>query len=356
MAELGCTDKYNSINDFKLTDYEYLFFDIFARNGEVVAVCPIYTEFFIIYENVEVYCGTTKLKQIEKHAHAGKNHECVANIVYKLEEGMIPKDGTPVSLEIEVKYEHNGELKTKKFDIEHVTLTKKFFMTVGTLFKTDYDLFEKYYRYYMSQGVEYFFLYYNGSLEEEKNVKKYINRDEKGNILLIEWNYHYWNNTELEGKKNYFRHHAQIGQLNHVLYKYHKPLTQYAIFNDFDEYLHNKYDKLSDLVKKHNKENYVFYNHWTKPRNPYKFEDDVPRKVFITSQHSTNERLKYIAKVDNVYIAGVHYVIRFNKYSRKVQSYQSNDNMMMHFISLSKFYKQTRPKNIRNFAWIEYDF
>jgi hypothetical protein len=81
---------------------------------------------------------------------------------------------------------------------------------------------------YTFHVTEFFFLYYNGILTPE--IRKYFAKE---SILLLEWNFNYWNRILNRGNMQL---HAQIGQIHHALCKYGKVLSEYMIFCDYDEY------------------------------------------------------------------------------------------------------------------------
>ena len=87
----------------------------------------------------------------------------------------------------------------------------KYTLTITTCFKDDYELFPMWYDYYTKQGVEFFYMYYNGKITDE--IKELF---DKPNVILHEWDFNYWSPYA------HRLHYAQMGQLQHALHKYGK--------------------------------------------------------------------------------------------------------------------------------------
>ena len=81
----------------------------------------------------------------------------------------------------------------------------------------------------MKQGVDHFYMYYNGKLTQE-----IIDKFNFPNVTLIEWDFRYWNCM----KTYKWGHHAQMGQLSDAIYRYGKDNYDYMIFNDMDEFFY----------------------------------------------------------------------------------------------------------------------
>lgn len=132
------------------------------------------------------------------------------------------------SIKVNVKLTNN---MTKTYELKHIYESKKtnnHFLALTTLFKHDHYLFPIFYNYYKAQGVQHFYMYYNGIITEEIN-KLFAKQD----VTLVEWRFHYWNPPGIK-----YPHHAQMGQMHHALYRYGKDNYEYMIFCDLDEYLH----------------------------------------------------------------------------------------------------------------------
>ena len=276
-------------NSFYLSEnnYKVLFFDIFIKNDFIYLISPIYnipyseTDINIIYQN-------KKLIFFEKHIK--NTYEPISIYKYKIKTN-------EKTINITVKY----------LDlIKHFTLVvnpnNKKFLTLNTLFKTDYKLINLFYDYYKKQGVEHFYLYYNGKLNDEIS-----SLFKKPDITLIEWNYRYMSDAK-------YKHHAQLGSLNHCLYKYGKESSEYMIFNDFDEYLRiNPNITIFDFLKNNDYDILQFNNIWADTLDgilPNKFPDK-----FRASKKKSNykNRSKNIYKCESVEKIGIHFCDYFNK-------------------------------------------
>jgi hypothetical protein len=231
--------KYN--NDF------YLFFDIFIKNNDLFIIVPIYDK-FILDEN-KLYIIFNNKQLILKEA-----------IKYIEYEGIII-----LKFEINSELNINNEFKiiydkiTSFINIELIIKDKINIINnnicISTLFKDDYFLLDTWIEYYSKKNLTDFYLYVNSKIEKIKdklsNILKKYNRY---NITIIEWDFNYWNNTPK------FKHHAQIGMLNHCLYNYAKNFN-YWLNIDLDEYINNIniIDNNFDL--------YLYNNRWAKLEN-----------------------------------------------------------------------------------------
>jgi len=191
------------------------------------------------------------------------------------------------------------------------------FLAVTTLFKHDHRLFPLFYNYYKEQGVDHFFMYYNGVITEE--IKKVF---DKPDVTLVEWNFHYWNTHGVK-----YIHHAQTGQMHHALYKYAKDVYDYMIFCDLDEYLHipknkciteiapNSEEYIDNTIRKFitnnpNIEVFGFCNFWSDtidgsiPSSPH-----LPKKFLaVRDPVEYLERSKNIYKVASINTIGIHQI------------------------------------------------
>ena len=197
------------------------------------------------------------------------------------------------------------------------TKNKQNFLALTTLFKNDYYLFPLFYNYYKEQGVQHFYMYYNGIVTPE--ISKIF---DKPDVTLVEWNFHYWNPRGVK-----YPHHAQMGQMHHALYKYGKDIYDYMIFCDLDEYLHIPKNKFIEsephnltqyndntlkqfIINKPDIDIFGFCNFWANtiddsiPSTPY-----LPKNFLAVSEPTEYlERSKNIYKVSSINTIGVHQV------------------------------------------------
>jgi hypothetical protein len=134
---------------------------------------------------------------------------------------------------------HYGGI-AKDYTIPHLQSETKVTLALSTLFKDDYALINVFYQYYWNQGVTHFYMYYNGRLSDDVLSKYNL-----PGVTLIEWDFPYWN------RDCRFRHHAQMGQMHHALYKYGKDMNEYMILCDLDEYCHVPNSSLVDYFGRH---------------------------------------------------------------------------------------------------------
>ena len=304
---------------FAINNQKLLFFDIYYKNNKIYLIMPIYnapacTDHITVTINNEIL----KLKE----SHVKDSNEPILIYIYHY---ITP----PTSLiKVNVKLINNV---IKSYDLEHIctnqnpnpnpnqniTKTKNNFLALTTLFKNDYMLFPLFYNYYKEQGVQHFYMYYNGIITPE--ISKIFN---KPDVTLVEWNFHYWNPRGVK-----YPHHAQMGQMHHALYKYGKDIYDYMIFCDLDEYLHipkNKFietttpnitqysdNTLQQFIKnKPDIDIFGFCNFWantiddTIPNIPH-----LPKKFLAVSEPTEYlERSKNIYKVSSINTIGIHQI------------------------------------------------
>ena len=222
--------KIDTIHSFPLEDETFLFFDIFARNNEVVLLYPEYIDVSLVV--VSLNNENLSIKWIDDTGGCG--HSPIHVVVYSLPE--TPADN---QLSISVKYMD----KENDFTISYFETadSNKKRLTLTTLFKDDFYLLDFFFAYYQNQGVEHFYMYYNGKLADLK--EKFVLKENPA-ITWLEWDHQYH-------KEGYICYQAQISQVNHALYKYGKPYSEYMTFCDLDEYLSVRMEKLTmiDVVK-----------------------------------------------------------------------------------------------------------
>jgi hypothetical protein len=295
---------FDDVNLFMIEKDKYLFFDIFCKNNELVLICPVYNRTYTKYNNIVIkHNGNIlQIKDIVKKIE----REPIVVIIFNIE--------MTEMTEINVEVSYNNIINN--YNLCNHTSTQNKTLAQTTLMKDDYKLIDIFHQYYLDQGVQYFYIYYNGILTDE--IKKLFERD---NVKLIGWNYHYWN------KKPLFEHHAQLGQMYHALYKYGKCNVEYMIFNDFDEYMYNPNIKLIDMVKQNNNDTIGFFNNWCNTLDN-KIPLEFPTTFYKDGQLGYNNRSKCIHKTDNVVIIGIH---TGKTYIKKAKLNMDKNNMLLHF-------------------------
>lgn len=211
-------ENYDTIHTFPLPNDKFLFFDLFLADSTLTMICPRWVDVsnILVGDNAMISCVETK-----------DWHDTGIKIV---------KFETPSENMVHVSYENmeNTYCLTEKIQEPKKSLT------MTTLFKDDFYLLGKYIDFYTNQGVEHFYLYYNGPMDNLKT------RHSSENITWLEWNHEYY----IDGDSEKSMSHAQFSQLNHALLKY-GGLTEYMGFNDLDEYmsLRMKDVKLRDVIE-----------------------------------------------------------------------------------------------------------
>tara|TARA_B100001758_G_scaffold171495_1_gene148388 strand:+ start:1410 stop:2483 length:1074 start_codon:yes stop_codon:yes gene_type:complete len=293
----------NSSND------KLLYFDIFKKNNELFLIIPVYNkdiEFInkikIINNGCELILKKQKLKLV---------YEPIIILIY---------DFNSNNNNITVTYNNI----VKHYELENINTNKIYKLTLTTIFKSDYYLFDIFYNYYTKQGVEHFYMYYNA--EVDKKIKDIFLKKE--NVTLIEWNFDYW----INGKDIVSKHHAQLGSLHHAIYRYGKDVTEYMIFCDFDEYLLPPNNKLINMIKT-NHDTYIFFNIFSELLdNNINNKSELPIKFKVGQKFKKiRKRTKCIHKLDSIDIIDIHDCYLYLKSNSKIKVNKDYNNSMFHF-------------------------
>jgi hypothetical protein len=313
---------YNDINSFKIQINIYLFCDIFHKNNELVLICPMYynksDNSMLNYDNIIIKYNNHELKI--KHIYKKINSEPVIILIYEF-------NTINISNHITVIYNNIN----KKYTLLHYISSINKLLVQSTLMKDDYKLIKQFYNYYTKQGVEYFYIYYNGKLCKDIKLKY-----KKQNILLIEWDFIYFHKK----KKYKFKHHAQPAQIHHALYKYGKNESKYMIFNDLDEYMHIPNITLYNYVLKYEYDTIMFINYWAK-----QIDDN---NIMIADYLEPPDRAKCIHKTNSIDIINIHHSYQYN-----INNYTQNidkSNMLIHFFNWSNPSRNIITNNVYNFT------
>ena len=244
--------------DTILNDDYYLAFDVFLKNDGIHLICPIYANEFQV-SDIRVTDHNQSTFHYPLHKNAVYKHTkyyCSCQVlIYRVNPAVR-------QLTVDIQYKH----LTRTFKLSRVAVPSCT-LSLTTLFNHAEYLFPMiFYKYYKAHGVDHFYLYYNGEIPDHIRNSPAFARDD---VTLIPWNYRYWNDQS----KSVFLHHAQIGQMNHALYKYGKGSSDYMVFNDFDEYFLCP-ERLCDLIRKTQYNAYGFRNRHARLTNP-----DFPKKL-----------------------------------------------------------------------------
>ena len=304
---------YNNINSFKLDDNDYLFFDIFCRNNELILIIP--TLPINVLQKLNIYCNSILIDKI-KYDHSTRWSRVLC---YEIN---INSDEI-----VNITVQSNS--KIQEYKLQHLMLNKSLTLTQTTLFKDDSFLLNKFINYYLKSGVDHFFLYYNGN-----NIINNIESKFLKSVTLIEWNYSYYYNNI----RGYV--YAQETQMNHSLYKYGKPLSQYIIYNDLDEYMLTKKKTIREYVLNYqNVDTFMFLNIWadtmdtidniTEYYNHIQQDLNLPTEFYI-SKYINDPKIhsKCIHKTDSLYILNS---IHFGEHYVNTKNIIFNNLYMFHF-------------------------
>lgn len=154
---------------------------------------------------------------------------------------------------------------------------KNDFITLMTLFKSDYYLMPVYLKHYKNLGIKHFSFYFNYSFDDLLNLKDIgniiddIKKDNGIEVFFNEWNFKYWIHHN-----NNFLSNAQSPAMADMFLK-SKNQYKYIYFNDLDEFLFFKdtnIKSISDLLDKHKDVDVIQFNmYWSDYRNESLEED-----------------------------------------------------------------------------------
>lgn len=164
-------------------------------------------------------------------------------------------------------------------------------MCIATLFKDDYSWIETFYQYYKKQGVDYFYLWYNGDIEIVRD--KLFQADD---IEYGSWNFHYWDSPN--------KHHAQVPCLLTFQYKYF-PYTDYASINDLDEFITGPDTTIYDYCKTINFKVLTVANYWSRLSKSDERSKGT-MELLVTEKSTGSQRRKAIYRSDFNDVIGIH--------------------------------------------------
>ena len=257
----------HNINSCYIDDKDLLFFDVFIKDSLLYIVKPLYYKptprlesWQIRLNGVPVLLSENKIS-LNWRTETENGEPCW---VTTYEIAGKPQDVYDVFIKVK-------EI-TSSFQLVPHREEKKLF-SVATLFKYDIGEYKSWYDYYKKQGVDHFYVYYNGTLDDAQ--KRILDRDD---VTLINWDFRYVNFPLLskppEGSHYKYGHHAQPAQINHAFRLFN---DDYILFCDFDEYLEWTHGTLRDMIIEHpDVDIFGFRNCWAKPGfwSDYIYYDD----------------------------------------------------------------------------------
>jgi len=212
---------------------------------------------------------------------------------------------------------YHKTITTTPTTIIHPPQTKKT-IAITTLFKDDHNLFPLYYHYYKRQGIDHFYMYYNGKLKDLPQQARQTFQTPDNDVTLIEWDFPYWNPPQAK-----YMHNAQIGQIHDALHRYGKDSYDYMIFCDFDEYMYFDYTKIRDVVHQYTDiDVFAFSNIWAETVDRITPSTDDPNNIqFPTTIDASDEKLYYGDRSKNIlklqtteHTIGIHTITHPNLY------------------------------------------
>ena len=316
-------------NDFTL-------FNTFLKNKKIYLICSI-LNFTINEKNLELNLsfnnGKININKFFNRRIEKDSHEPILILIYD-----IPFNN--ISNELILSIEYQNKIFVKKLE-EEKTDNKKF-LTITTLFKDDYNLIPIFYDYYKNNGVDHFYLYYNGKINQ--NIRDLINKLNalhSNDITLIEWDFKYWNSDYSK-----YKHNAQLGQMHDAIYRFGKEISEYMIFVDLDEYLMIPNQKTK--IRKYLEDNknitiFGFCNKWSTTIDK-KIPNKFPNKFLFGKKHEHGDRSKNIYKIENINTIGIH------GYSGSISYNVDNpikklDLDMYHFYNWTNLKREFETKN-----------
>ena len=180
--------------------------------------------------------------------------------------------------------------------------------------KSGVNFIKRYLKYYSSLGIEIFFLYYNGKIDNAliKDINEY-----KVKIYLIEWDFKYW----IGDKKQHYAQTMAINNSLHILKNY----GYYTLYNDLDEYI--IINNLKTLIENNwDIDIFVFKNRFCKMGDQLIRYEDFDNKFdlsTIVKGHLWDKyREKNLIKLQNINIIGVHSIYdEYKKYDNSIEFY-----------------------------------
>lgn len=302
----------DNTNGFYLDNRNVLFFDIFIKNNKLYLIRPLHRNEWRSENNIKssIKISYNSIDLIYLDEIKGMNDGPIIILIYDF------NFNSEDIYKITVIFDE----KIKLFKLKHKKTYKNKKLALTTLFKSDYKLMNIFYDYYKKQGVEHFYMYYNGTISDD--IKKYYNKED---ITLMEWNYVYGNKDSVIP-----RHYAQPGQMHDALYRFGKEEYEYMIFCDLDEYLYIKDKKLIELVRDESVDTFGFRNLWANSKNnkvPEKFPDEFYVSDEIPGHYG--HRSKAIHKTDTIINLSIHTGAKYKSSDVNIKS----NNIMFQFHS-----------------------
>lgn len=307
-------NRFDTIHSFALDKDQYLFMDIFHKNKELIILCPSNTT--SILSHITVYSEQAPIQFKQKIPKLG--HHKLIVLIYSFD---------PTKEENDVTVAYKG--KVRRFSLFHMQTTKSNTLCVAGLFKNDFKLMNVFHTYYTNQGAEFFFMYYNGIMKEP--ITQLCRK--KRNLKLLEWNFQYWDKDC--GCKQILHNHicevsryAQIGYMQHALYKYAKQDYAYIAYCDLNEYMNLPNMRLLDYVTNNAYDVIGFHKVWARTIDQFIPAKTFPNILCISdSYHVYGSGSKHIYKANAIEYTSLYAIEPNAELDLKKYSYSIHNAM-----------------------------
>jgi hypothetical protein len=235
----------------------FLFLDAFIKDRRLVLVSTYYPDVRFDFTQVEVAVDGKRLERFEE---VGANeYEPTRAIVY-------PLDGLPPRARHELSVHYQAQDFVASLAAESGAPRKTF--AVATIFKHDFAAISTFYLYYRLQGVERFYLFYNGDLSSVRHRLP----DAEG-IVYGEWNFQHrifkrgetFSGELVDPQAARNEHHAQTTLLTMVRHRYLSDCSFLALV-DLDEFLTVEGETLRAHLERANLPTLTARCHWAEVR------------------------------------------------------------------------------------------
>lgn len=306
--------KYHLIHSLKINNKDVIF-DIFAINNELILICPYYVS--NIFSEISIECNKKIIKNPIILLYNDRDPILIVKYAITEKEDLVVK----INYQKEIFY----------FSIYHQIVHNKQTLVAGTLCKFDYNDIKYYYDYYLKQGCDYFIIYYNGKMPQSIKDKY-----EKSSLMIIDWDFIYMPNNI---QKVFY--YAQTAQINHLLYKYAKPMFDWIISCDLDEYMHINNCILFDFIKSTQYQCIKFENYWSelvqdKDSIESIYNTEIRKNLY---SQGSDFRTKILVRSDSVDALGVHNT------KNSIKEHTPENSYMLHMTNWSKPRRMNVDKN-----------
>uniref|UniRef100_A0A6C0DLZ5 Glycosyltransferase family 92 protein n=1 Tax=viral metagenome TaxID=1070528 RepID=A0A6C0DLZ5_9ZZZZ len=287
----GVYPKWATIVDCKASEPPCKIYDVFIKNNQIYLIST-----HINYGDLEV---VITVNNIQLNEFSNKDNNEPLRYFY----GPLPQSNV---LTIKINNILYRKIKVEKIE-QYTTVEKKNRLAFATLFKDDYKFIEKMVNHYRKQGVDCFYLYYNGSILPNDLFQG-------PDIIYKTWDIqpYFWKNTS-------FEHNAQTSFLQMFQLK-HFDDNEYVILADLDEFIipYKNASTLLERIETLKKDVVKVRNHWAQMNGSiikYNSDNIGPEK-----------RVKCIYKGSYTKPIYIHTPRDFN-------CYDDNDLRMLHVIN-----------------------